>query len=346
MSELVADSAPAEARQAGVRAARVWQPIDLLHPITAPSGFLNSPWRSAPIPFFNLTDFGSPAPKTANDLAFPAGDASQAQTGQDAKPEPASAEPEPLAADITQALAQARAEGRAQGETETRAALQAEMDSTLQTRLANDQSLVQAVQAALAQFEQRTDQLYEPLKRLALHLAEQLVLGELSLDGKAIERLVQSCIDELVHHDASPVQVELHSSDLAAWQSLNQRHGLPPGAGLRLLANDGLERGSVRASANDRRIEDLILNRLSGLARVLGINEASWRARSAFNPERILSEGLTPDTVLPLTTHRPTHSSAEVMLAATDSPDSSDVSQLADSLDELPALDQPRSGHG
>jgi hypothetical protein len=49
--------------------------------------------------------------------------------------------------------------------------------------------------------------LFEPVKRLALHISEQLVLAELTISGQAIERLVQRCLDEIDLHGQSAVTV-------------------------------------------------------------------------------------------------------------------------------------------
>jgi len=132
--------------------------------------------------------------------------------------------------------------------------------------------------------------LFEPLKRLALHLSEQLVLAELALDGSAIERLVQRCLDELAQHDESLVVVELNPADLVLLQELRERSGLAEGSALRLQANERLLPGSVRASANDALVEDLIGERLSALARGLAVDGTRWRSKTAFTPERIASD--------------------------------------------------------
>jgi flagellar biosynthesis/type III secretory pathway protein FliH len=168
--------------------------------------------------------------------------------------------------------------------------MQAEMEQTLETRLASDQSLLASLQAALAVLQQKPDTYFEPLKRLALHLAEQLVMAELNLDGHTIERLVQSCVDELSLNNESVILVELHPDDLAAWEDLRQRSGVKGTAGLRLQANDALAQGSVRASANHTQVEDLIADRLAGLASALGLHEQRWRANSAFHPDRADSQ--------------------------------------------------------
>lgn len=282
------DSVPqgAAARPANVRPARVWQALDLLQAHGATSKFATSAWGASPIPFFDPTDFSRLTNEISDELAQRLSESSQAAA--EAAPDIAADAglSEPLAAASAEALALARSEGHALGVAETRAALHAEMQNTLETRLATDQSLLQSMQAALAVLQQSPAIYFEPLKRLALHLAEHLVLAELRMDGQAIERLVQSCVDVLSQQDESTILVELHPSDLAAWEAMRQRSGQNTGAGLHLEANDALPQGSVRASANDTLVETLITERLAGLASVLGLDAQHWRANSAFSPSR------------------------------------------------------------
>jgi len=280
----------ADARPAKVRPARVWQALDLLKPQAASSKFAASPWGASPVPFFDPTDFSRLTNESPIDLAQRLSESSQPAAEAAPDVEADTGPSEALAAASAEALAQARLEGHAQGVAETRAALQAEMQNTLETRLATDQSLLQSMQAALATLQQSPAIYFEPLKRLALHLAEHLVLAELRVDGQAIDRLVQSCVDVLSQQNESTILVELHPSDLAAWQALRQRSGQNTGAGLHLEANHALPLGSVRASANDTLVETLITERLAGLASALGLDAQHWRANSAFSPGRVVGE--------------------------------------------------------
>lgn len=290
MSDVHSAPAGAAARPASLRPARVWQATDLLQPQVTTSRFEANPWGTAAVPSFDATDFSRLADESQHDMALPPSNTNPDMVETEPDPQDDAGALEPLAAASAEALAQARLEGHAQGVAETRAAMQADMQTTLETRLASDQSLVASLQAALAMLQQNPDTYFEPLKRLALHLAEQLVLAELNLDGQVVERLVQACVDELSVSDESMVLVELHPSDLAALEELRQRTGVKGSAGLRLQANDALAQGSVRASANDTQVEDLIAHRLAGLAGALGLHEARWRANSAFHPDRANSE--------------------------------------------------------
>ena len=156
------------------------------------------------------------------------------------------------------------------------------MDRELARQLALDHALIKSVEAAIDALHQSPAVFFEPIKRLSLHLAEQLVLAELALDGRAIDRLVQRCVDELSLNDTSMVRVELSPSDLQVWRTLRERSGLSGGIDANIRANASLQPGSVRASANDALVDDLIGERLSALAQGLQIDEPRWRARSAL----------------------------------------------------------------
>jgi flagellar biosynthesis/type III secretory pathway protein FliH len=288
MSKDAAASAQADARKPEVRPARVWQPTDLRHPIAPESGFVASAWRTQREPVFGLTDFDIPTVDLLPPPATP--EVEEAPAAVAVAPAPPPVVETPVA--TAEALAKAREEGRAQGAAEARAALQTEMEDKLRVALGDDHALVNALADALALLQQSPQSFFEPLKRLALHLAEQLVLAELALDGGAIERLVQRCVDELAQHDESLVLVELNPADLAMLQELRERSGLAEGSALRLQPNDKLLPGSVRASANDALVEDLIGERLVALARGLAVDEPRWRTSTAFSPERIASDRL------------------------------------------------------
>ncbi len=288
MSNSTAAGPHGDTRKPEVRPARVWQPTDLKHPIAPEDGFVAKPWRSEREPVFGLTDFDTPTADLLPAPALPAPSDEASQTPEVVIAAPAVVVETPVA--TAEALAKAREEGRAEGAAQARAELQAEMENKLRIALGDDHALVNALADALALLQQSPQTFFEPLKRLALHLAEQLVLAELALDGGAIERLVQRCVDELAEHDESLVVVELHSSDLAMLQELRARSGLNEGSALRLQANDKLLPGSVRASANDALVEDLIGERLAALARGLAVNEPRWRAKTAFSAERMASD--------------------------------------------------------
>jgi len=120
--------------------------------------------------------------------------------------------------------------------------------------------------------------MFEPLKRLALHISEHMVLAELNLSGQAIERLVQRCLDEIDLHGQPQVLIELNPQDKARLQEMagevmNQ---------MQIQAVHTLQPGSVRVLMNDTQIEDLVQNRMQSLANSLLTQPEAWREQSVF----------------------------------------------------------------
>lgn len=175
--------------------------------------------------------------------------------------------------------------GHAQAIEDAKVQAHAEMQDILDVEKAqvseslNEQlKVLQNLNDQLRGFTDKPDALFEPLKRLAVHISEQLVLAELNLSGQAIERLVQRCLDELDMHTQSPIVIELNPQDKARLQDINSEvlHNM------QLQAVSSLHPGSVRVVVNDTQIEDLIEHRLQALAnRVLNQPEL-WREQSAF----------------------------------------------------------------
>ena len=136
----------------------------------------------------------------------------------------------------------------------------------------------------------------EPLKRLALHLAEQLTLTELSISASGIQNMIDRCIETLDVQTAASVVVELNPNDMA----LLQNHKAAPGEKThqwRLVADTHLLPGSVRVRADDAVVSDLIENRLETLAQALLQDTKPWQAQTAFQPERLAARRGKAETV-------------------------------------------------
>jgi flagellar biosynthesis/type III secretory pathway protein FliH len=161
------------------------------------------------------------------------------------------------------------AEGRAQHLAET----QKERDQ--------ERELIQRLGMELQSLSQDPQRFFEPLKRLSLHLAEQLVRAELKLSGQAIQGLVQSCIAQL-EHPVPPVQVSLNPDDLKQLQAM----GEAVTAHLQLEADANLRPGSVRVRVQDSVVQDLIENRLEPLARRLLPEPEAWMQNSGLVRDR------------------------------------------------------------
>ena len=188
----------------------------------------------------------------------------------------------------------------------------------------------------------------EPLKRLALHLAEQLTLTELSISASGIQNMIDRCIETLDVQTASSVVVELNPTDMA----LLQAHKAAPGEKThqwRLVADTHLLPGSVRVRADDAVVSDLIEHRLETLAQALLQDTKPWQAQTAFQPERLAARRGKAETVedaLPRNTSaRFTQAKEEADLVDTEFDDVLDVTATPQTATPEPlnlsALDLP-----
>ena len=188
----------------------------------------------------------------------------------------------------------------------------------------------------------------EPLKRLALHLAEQLTLTELSISTSGIQNMIDRCIETLDVQTASSVVVELNPTDMA----LLQAHKAAPGEKThqwRLVADTHLLPGSVRVRADDAVVSDLIEHRLETLAQALLQDTKPWQAQTAFQPERLAARRGKAETVedaLPRnTSSKFTQAKEEADLVDTEFDDELDVTATPQTATPEPlnlsALDLP-----
>ena len=175
---------------------------------------------------------------------------------------------EGLSEGLQQGLEQGKEQGLADGEQTARAAVAEEM--------AAQRVLFENASTELGALMADPKKFFEPLKRLALHIAEQVVVGELQTSSKAMERLVQRCLDELDHPVHGAVVLELNPADKARLQE----HSADFIKGMRLEAVHDMQPGSVRVFANDTVIEDLVAHRLESLAHALLVDVPAWREKS------------------------------------------------------------------
>ena len=146
--------------------------------------------------------------------------------------------------------------------------------------------LLQYIEKGVMVLQENPQDWNEPLKRLALHLAEQLTLTELSMSPTSIQNLIDRCIETLDVQSVASVVVEMNPSDM----TLLQNHKAVPGEKSntwRMVADPHLLPGSVRVRADDAVVSDLIEHRLETLAQGLLQNTKPWQAQSAFQPERL-----------------------------------------------------------
>jgi hypothetical protein len=117
-----------------------------------------------------------------------------------------------------------------------------------------------------------------------VHLAEQLVRGELTQSPQAISRLVDNALRELNTSGDKPIVIHLNPEDLEVYRPTVANFG----DSLVLRHDATLERGSVRVSLDGSVVEDLMQRRVSGMQKSLAQAPApSWRAGSASLASRI-----------------------------------------------------------
>ena len=199
----------------------------------------------------------------------------------------AKATEEALAQGITQGKAEGLQQGLEQGQAQGKEQGMAEGDAKARADAADEiaaqRVLFESVSRDLAALMADPKKFFEPLKRLAIHIAEQVVVGELQTSTQALKRLVQRCLDELDHPVHGAVVLELNPEDKARLQE----HGGDFIKGMRLEALPELQIGSVRVFANDTVVEDLVEHRLEGLAKALLVDVDAWREKSPL-AQRIL----------------------------------------------------------
>ncbi|MEY4316546.1 MAG: hypothetical protein RI902_354 [Pseudomonadota bacterium] len=204
-------------------------------------------------------------------------------------PEPvlAGIDPDVAAQREAEKFAEGLAQGIEQGERQAREAMQQEVQAQC-TVLAN---VTQELHALLKD----SKAFYEPMKRLAMHLAEQIVKSELKTSTHAIEQLIQHCLNELDHPAQGLVVLELNPEDKAHLQAQSPELI----QGMRLEAVQDLQIGSVRLFANDTVIEDLIEHRLDALAESMLVDVATWKAKSALAKPEVSAQDLESEDVHP-----------------------------------------------
>jgi flagellar biosynthesis/type III secretory pathway protein FliH len=196
-----------------------------------------------------------------------------------------------LSENLEQALAEAKVQWANEAQAEQAQAIEVAVNQALaeQSQQWQQQSgerdgrlieLMAGIDQALQQALAQTQVWGDAIKRLAIHIAEQLVLAELSASPAAIQRLIDRCVAELDLPHAGLVTVELAPQDhdlIKAQPDLSWN-------GMELVINHQLLPGSVKVSCKDTRVSDLILHRLEPMARQLLVAVDDWKQQSAFRP--------------------------------------------------------------
>ena len=184
-----------------------------------------------------------------------------------------------------QGLEEGIARGIEQGERQAREAMEQEV--------ATQCEVLSQVAEGLHDLLQDPQRFFNPLKRLALNMAQHIAKHEISISPHAIDALVQNCLNELDHPIKGAVVVELNPQDKKLLETLTAASL----QGVHLEAVAQLASGSVRVIANDMVVEDLIENRLEALTRSLALKEVTPRTEPVVetnkNPETEVQEAST-----------------------------------------------------
>jgi len=261
-----------------------WSTNPLLNGKSQTPSFLRTQWDEAKAHAFGpwrVADRSEPT----DALTLPAPlKASEAIDEKHTPPQAASvsaevAKPEPENTQVSEAALAAMLEesfqrGIREGQANVHAELDAERDK--------ERELIRHLGIELRSISQDPQRFFEPLKRLSLHLAEQLVRAELQISGQAIQGLIQSCIQQL-DHPAHPVKVSLNPQDMQRLQAM----GEVVTAQLDLDADPQLRPGSVRVRVQDSLVQDLIEHRLEALARRLLPQPEAWMQTSSLVQDKV-----------------------------------------------------------
>jgi flagellar biosynthesis/type III secretory pathway protein FliH len=182
-------------------------------------------------------------------------------------------------------------EGHAKAEAAVRDELQAEVELAAED--------LHDLAARMAESARDTDSFYAPLLKLAMHLAEQLVRGELSVSSAAIERLIQTSLDEFGQETTAPILVRLNPQDLARFQ----KHAPVLPSTMTLKADPGMTQGGVRVQMNGAMVEDLIEDRAERLwvSLTSGLEAGSPPQSFLQNVERVKEAFDAVDSVIDAT---------------------------------------------
>ncbi len=167
----------------------------------------------------------------------------------------------------------AHAEGHQQGFDTGYAQALTELKAEMVAKVAALQSMIDGIK----ELSTDADALFDPVKKLAVHLAEQLVRGELTQSGQVISRIVENCVREMSGSSEKTLIVHLNPDDLELYKPLAEQFGTT----ISLRPNSTLQRGSVRVSLDGAVVEDLIERRVQVLSKSL--KEAAptgWRGNT------------------------------------------------------------------
>lgn len=261
-----------------------WNPDPLLSSRTKVPNFLRTQWDEATARSFGPWRVAQPVDPTATQTvsartAQPADAPAPAELAAPVQAVPTAAPVEPKNTWTEAAIAAVREEARQQGIQEGLQQAREQWEAERQ----RERQVLRHLGIELRSLQQDPQRFFEPLKRLALHIAEQWVRGELQVSGRAIAQLVRQCLAEL-DPNGQKVLVDLSPDDLQRLQAM----GEPDWGDLVLQADPQLRDGSVRVRVHESVVQDLIEHRLEAMASQLLRDPSSWLQHSTLvHPQKV-----------------------------------------------------------
>ena len=201
----------------------------------------------------------------------------QISTGADASG-PGSAEASYSQQQVDDLVAAARADGAAEAQAQAEQQIEQVRAENLATLQGEFAEFMHALQSDVAQRQP----LFQPLRDLALALAEHLARVELSQSDAAIDAVINTAINDLDPTDLG--QIEIHVSE--AWAERLKGQPLQGVAdGYPVIADEGLSDGDVRLIVNDAQVEDLIANRIQQITQQMDNTDFSEVTAAATSSE-------------------------------------------------------------
>ena len=203
----------------------------------------------------------------------------QISAGADASG-PGSAEASYSQQQVDDLVAAARADGAAEAQAQAEQQIEQVRAENLATLQGEFAEFMHALQSDVAQ----------PLRDLALALAEHLARVELSQSDAAIDAVINTAINDLDPTDLG--QIEIHVSE--AWAERLKGQPLQGVAdGYPVIADEGLSDGDVRLIVNDAQVEDLIANRIQQITQQMDNTDFSDVTAAATSSETELDPTAT-----------------------------------------------------
>ena len=165
--------------------------------------------------------------------------------------------------DVDAARQEAFAEGEAKGIEEGRRLAQEELADRQQQFEIDARDELRVFKSSIQEDLIQHNRLAEPLKRLAVSLAEHIARAELQLSDQSINNMIERVVSELEPSELQKVVVTVSPS----WRNRiaeNQFETLFEDYEIRV--SETLSDGSIRLSTEDRSIEDLVEQRIAQIA--------------------------------------------------------------------------------